>query len=59
MNSLLPLKARVIYDGRVQIIDRRPDQGLEMEKLPDRIWHTIGMVMSRRTPAVPRRAKIK
>lgn len=47
MKSRLPLTYRVMFDGRARTIDRRPLQGAEIEKLPDHIWHTLGMVLPR------------
>jgi hypothetical protein len=44
-HSSLPLKTRVRYEGRFQTFDRRAKLGADLEKLPDRIWSTIGIAM--------------
>ena len=41
----LSLKTRVRYEGLARMIDRRPFQGVDIEKLPDPIWYTIGQVL--------------
>jgi hypothetical protein len=37
----IPLAARVRYEGRAQIFDRRAKIGADLEKLPDPVWRTI------------------
>ena len=41
----ISLKSRVRYEGKVQIFDRRPTQGADVEKIPNPIWYTIGQVL--------------
>ena len=41
----ISLKSRIRYDGRVKTFDRRPTQGADLEKLPNPIWYTIGLVL--------------
>ena len=41
----LSLKTRVRYEGRAQIFDRRAKIDADMEKIPDPIWHTVGLVL--------------
>jgi hypothetical protein len=45
MNRSIPLKSRVRYEGRAQIFDRRATIGADLEKLPDPIWRTVGLVL--------------
>jgi hypothetical protein len=44
----ISLRSRVRYEGRVQIFDRRPTKGADLEKLPDPIWYTVGQVLRSR-----------
>jgi len=41
----LSLKFRVRYEGRAQTFDRRPTIGADLEKLPDPVWRTVGLVL--------------
>ena len=41
----ISLKSRVRYDGRVKTFDRRPQQGADLERLPNPIWYTVGQVL--------------
>jgi hypothetical protein len=41
----IPLKSRVRYEGRAQTFDRRAKIGADLEKLPNPIWRTVGMVL--------------
>ena len=41
----IPLKSRVRYEGRAQIFDRRATKGADLEKLPNPIWRTVGLVL--------------
>ena len=42
---VISLKNRVRYEGKVQTFDRRPTQGADLEKIPNRIWFTISRVL--------------
>jgi hypothetical protein len=42
---VIPLKSRVRYEGRVKTFDRRATVGADLEKLPNPIWRTVGMVL--------------
>lgn len=44
-NQNLPLKTRVRYEGRAQIFDRRAKVGADLDKIPDPVWHTVGLVL--------------
>ncbi len=52
----LPLKSRVRYEGRAKTFDRRATVGADLEKLPNPIWRTVGLVL-RSTMAEALRAK--
>ena len=41
----IPLKTRVRYEGRAKTFDRRATIGADLEKLPNPIWRTIGLVL--------------
>lgn len=41
----ISLKARVRYEGRAQIFDRRATRGADLEKLPNPIWRTVGLAL--------------
>lgn len=41
----ISLKTRVRYEGRAKIFDRRATIGADLEKLPDPIWRTVGLVL--------------
>jgi hypothetical protein len=41
----IPLKSRVRYEGRAKTFDRRATVGADLEKLPNPIWRTVGMVL--------------
>ena len=41
----ISLKTRVRYEGRAQTFDRRATIGADLEKLPNPIWRTVGMVL--------------
>jgi len=41
----IPLKSRIRYEGRVRTFDRRATMGADLEKLPNPIWRTVGMVL--------------
>ncbi|MCE0482635.1 MAG: hypothetical protein LV479_00170 [Methylacidiphilales bacterium] len=43
--TIISLKARIRYEGKAQIIDRRPTKGADLEKLPDPVWRTVGLVL--------------
>ncbi len=42
---VISLKSRVRYEGRAQIFDRRPTIGADLEKLPNPVWHTVGLAL--------------
>ena len=44
-NRILSLKSRVRYEGRATTIDRRATVGADLEKLPDPVWRTVGLVL--------------
>ena len=41
----IPLKTRVRYEGRAKTFDRRATIGADLEKLPNPIWRTVGLVL--------------
>jgi len=41
----IPLKSRVRYEGRAQTFDRRSAIDADLEKLPNPIWRTVGLVL--------------
>jgi hypothetical protein len=41
----IPLKFRVRYEGRAKTFDRRATIGADLEKLPNPIWRTVGLVL--------------
>ena len=41
----ISLKTRVRYEGRAQTFDRRAKVGADLEKLPNPIWRTVGLVL--------------
>jgi hypothetical protein len=45
---IIPLKSRVRYEGRVQTFDRRAKEDAALEKIPDPIWRTVGLVLRAR-----------
>jgi len=56
---IIPLKSRIRYEGRVQTFDRRATMGADLEKLPNPIWRTVGMVLRSQLTQVARPAKSK
>lgn len=56
---IIPLKSRVRYEGRVQTFDRRATIGADLEKLPNPIWRTVGMVLRSQLTQVTRTVKNK
>jgi len=50
----IPLKSRVRYEGRAQTFDRRATIGADLEKLPNPIWRTVGMVLRSKLPEFTR-----
>jgi hypothetical protein len=44
-NRTISLKSQVRYDGRAQTIDRRSTVGADLEKIPDPVWRTVGLVL--------------
>ncbi len=42
---IIPLKSRIRYEGRVRTIDRRAKEDAALEKIPDPVWRTIGVVL--------------
>jgi hypothetical protein len=45
MSHRLPLRTRVRYEGRATMIDRRPTQGADLDKFPNKIWYTVSQVL--------------
>ena len=41
----ISLKTRVRYEGRAKTFDRRATIGADLEKLPNPIWRTVGLVL--------------
>jgi hypothetical protein len=41
----ISLKTRVRYEGRAQTFDRRATIGADLDKLPNPIWRTVGLVL--------------
>ncbi len=41
----ISLKTRVRYEGKAQTFDRRSKLGADLEKLPNPIWRTVGLVL--------------
>jgi hypothetical protein len=41
----ISLKSRVRYEGLSRMIDRRPNQGADLERLPNPVWYTVGQVL--------------
>ena len=41
----ISLKSRVRYEGLVRTFDRRSTHDADLEKLPDRLWHTVGQIL--------------
>jgi hypothetical protein len=41
----ISLKARVRYDGRVRIFDRRATRDTDLEKIPNPLWRTVSQVL--------------
>ena len=50
----IPLKSRVRYEGRAQTFDRRATIGADLEKLPNPIWRTVGLVLRSKLTEVTR-----
>jgi hypothetical protein len=44
----ISLKSRIRYEGRAQIFDRRAKEDAALEKIPDPIWRTVGIVLRTR-----------
>lgn len=44
----ISLKSRIRYERRAQIFDRRAMQDTALEKIPDPIWRTVGIVLRTR-----------
>jgi hypothetical protein len=45
---IISLKSRIRYEGRAQIFDRRAKEDAALEKIPDPIWRTVGVVLRAR-----------
>lgn len=45
---IISLKSRIRYEGRVQTFDRRAKEDAALEKIPDPIWRTVGIVLRTR-----------
>jgi hypothetical protein len=43
--QIISLKSRVRYEGRAQVFDRRATVGADLEKLPDPVWHVVGLAL--------------
>jgi hypothetical protein len=52
----IPLKFRVRYEGRARTFDRRATIGADLEKLPNPIWRTVGMVLRSKMTATGNKA---
>jgi len=48
--NIISLKARVRYEGRAKMFDRRATVGADLEKLPDPIWLMAGLRQSGNIP---------
>lgn len=45
MSRRISLKTRVRYEGWAKTFDRRSTQEADLEKVPNRIWYTVGQVL--------------
>jgi hypothetical protein len=45
MSRTISLKSRIRYEGRAQTIDRRATKGADLERLPNPIWRSVGLIL--------------
>jgi len=45
ISHAISLKSRVRYEGRAQNFDRRSKVGADLEKIPNPVWRTVGLVL--------------
>jgi hypothetical protein len=51
----LSLKTRVRYEGLAQMFDRRPNHGVDLDRLPDPMWYTVGHILRKKFNRVIRK----